>query len=110
MDVSFFVLLGLSWTVKVAIHPATAMSVGQFVQRAAIGSLSGYLVLSIGVIFNGLILAIALMTISATDDQSEVSTKLAETVCRVFSIGAPRWKISSNRSAGGALRAGDWLT
>jgi uncharacterized membrane protein len=58
-----FLLLACAWAIKIAIHPAPVSSPGEFLKRAAVGALSGSIVLAIGVIYNGVILAIAFLTI-----------------------------------------------
>ncbi len=69
-----FMLLVLSWVIKIAIHPAPVAGVEEFVHRAALGSLSGYIVLAIVGIYNGLVFLIAFLTASFHDSASEVST------------------------------------
>jgi uncharacterized membrane protein len=69
-----FLLLALSWMIKIAIHPSPVASLDEFVRRAALGSLSGWIVLSIVAIYNGLVFAIAFVTASFHDASSEVST------------------------------------
>lgn len=74
-----FVLLALSWNIKIAIHPVPVSSWNQFLERASVGALSGSLVIMIGFIYNGLILAIAFFTISRSD-WTEVSTQGMERI------------------------------
>lgn len=69
-----FMLLALSWVIKIAIHPVPVSSVDEFVHRAALGSLSGVIVLAIVAIFNGLVFAIAFLTATLRDSETEVST------------------------------------
>lgn len=69
-----FLLLAIAWSVKIAIHPAPVSSLGEFVQRSKIGGLSGYIVLAIGFIYNGLLLLITVLTIHSGGHADEVST------------------------------------
>jgi uncharacterized membrane protein len=69
-----FMLLALSWVIKIAIHPSPVASLDEFVHRASLGSLSGGIVLAIVAIYNGLVFAIAFLTASLRDNSSEVST------------------------------------
>jgi uncharacterized membrane protein len=69
-----FALLALSWHIKIAIHPSPVASFREFLQRAAVGSLAGYIVIAIGVIYNGLVMAIAVLTAGLNDKGDEVST------------------------------------
>jgi uncharacterized membrane protein len=57
-----FTVLVLSWIVKVAIHPTRTTDLATILDRAAIGPFSGTVVIVAGVIFNGLLVALALAT------------------------------------------------
>ena len=52
----------LAYLGKIAIHPTSATSIAEFVQRAAVGPIPGEVLLASGVIFNGAWLAFALVT------------------------------------------------
>ncbi|HXG83586.1 MAG TPA: DUF2270 domain-containing protein, partial [Pyrinomonadaceae bacterium] len=74
-----FVLLALSWTLKIYIHPfpivATDPKVNLldlFFQRAAVGLVPGELVVLTGFIFNALIFFVAFGTLKLKDASSEV--------------------------------------
>lgn len=76
-----FVLLGLSWTLKIYIHPSPIPAVSEidrklfwdiFFQRATVGLAPGWLVVTVGVMFNMLIFAVALTTRRLKDASSEV--------------------------------------
>ncbi|MBX3300215.1 MAG: DUF2270 domain-containing protein [Acidobacteria bacterium] len=76
-----FVLLGLSWTLKIYIHPSPIPAVSEidrklfwdiFFQRATVGLAPGWLVVTVGVMFNMLIFAVALTTRQLKDASSEV--------------------------------------
>lgn len=69
----FFLLAG-SWIVKIAIHPSPAYNSSEFLRRAAIGKLTGEIVIAIGFIFNGLLFAISFLTIKLTQSKSELPT------------------------------------
>ena len=57
-----FVVLVVSWVIKVVIHPFPTTDLGFFLGRAAIGPIPGTLVLATGVVFNTLMLLLALGT------------------------------------------------
>ena len=57
-----FAVLVLSWIVKVGIHPFPTTDVTELIRRAGIGPISGVTLLAIGIIFNGLLIALALVT------------------------------------------------
>src|SRR5688572_22546139 len=74
-----FVLLALSWTLKVYIHPSPIITSGSnytptdiFLQRAAVGLAAGWLVVLVGFLFNAAIFFIAFGTLKLKDASSEV--------------------------------------
>ena len=76
-----FVLLGLSWTLKVYIHPSPIPTVSEsdrrifwdiFFQRATVGLAPGWLVVLLGAIFNSLIFFVAFGTLRLRDASSEM--------------------------------------
>ncbi|HQR40824.1 MAG TPA: DUF2270 domain-containing protein [Blastocatellia bacterium] len=69
-----FVLVLVSWVIKIAIHPVPAAHFNEFVSRASIGALSGRIVMAIVAIYVGLLFAIAFLTASFREDSTEVST------------------------------------
>ena len=75
-----FILLALSWTLKVYIHPSPIISSDPrispfdiFLQRASVGLAPGWFVLLVGMIFNAAIFIIAFGTIKLRDASSEVA-------------------------------------
>lgn len=62
-----FAVLVLSWIVKVAIHPTRTTDLATILDRAAIGPLPGWAVIAVGVIFNGLLIALGLLTVTRFD-------------------------------------------
>lgn len=74
-----FVLLALSWTLKVYLHPYPIAyndprvdPVEVFLERAAVGVAPGWLVVTVGFVFNLLIFVIALATMKLHNASSEV--------------------------------------
>lgn len=76
-----FILLALSWTLKIYIHPspipaATPQDLERFwtifVNRATVGLAPGWLVITIGALFNFVILFVAFSTLRLKDASSEV--------------------------------------
>lgn len=57
-----FTVLVVSWLVKVWVHPTIAPDIETLIDRAAIGQIHGLVVLAVGVVFNGLLIALALST------------------------------------------------
>lgn len=67
-----FILLALSWTLKVYIHPFPAPNLDTFVQRAQVGLAPGWLVIAIGIFFNLMIFFLAVFTLKLRNASSEV--------------------------------------
>jgi hypothetical protein len=73
------VLLALSWTLKVYIHPSPILATNPqvtateiFMQRASVGLAPGWLVVLVGFLFNASIVLIAFGTLKLRDASSEV--------------------------------------
>jgi uncharacterized membrane protein len=56
-----FLANALIWLVKIDLHPTPSVSLAEFVQRAAVSPLSGWLVLVAGLLFNGALVVISLL-------------------------------------------------
>ena len=69
-----FLLLAMAWLVKIALHPVPVGGMDEFLRRAALGALPGWIVLTIVAIFNALVLAIAFLTVHTAESTTEVST------------------------------------
>ena len=74
-----FILLALSWALKIYIHPfpivSTDPNIGAFdifVRRAAVGLIPGWFIITVGAIFNSVILFFAFGTLKLKDSSSEV--------------------------------------
>ncbi|HEY1015173.1 MAG TPA: DUF2270 domain-containing protein [Herpetosiphonaceae bacterium] len=72
-----FGVLGLSWFVKVGIHPTVARSFGEFYARAAVGPLPSWFILLFGAVFNLLLLALAYAMPQVTEAGGEVAAREA---------------------------------
>lgn len=67
-----FLILGLAWAVKIAIHPVPISTSLDFFQRAGVGPMPGEVVLAIGLLFNALLFAIGWLTITLQEASGEV--------------------------------------
>ena len=67
-----FLLLALSYNLKLYLHPFPATNVDVFVGRAEIGAIPGWLILSIGFLFNTTLLSFAVFTLRLQEAASEV--------------------------------------
>lgn len=68
-----FVLLALSWALKVYIHSSPAPDMATFINRAQVGLAPGWLVITVGFLFNALIVGVAVGTLKLKDASSEVT-------------------------------------
>jgi len=67
-----FILLGLSWGLKVYLHPQPAIDTVEFIERAQVGVVPGIVVIIVGMIFNFSIFFVAFSTLRLKDSSSEV--------------------------------------
>lgn len=67
-----FILLALSWTLKVYLHPSPAPDFETFIHRAQVGLAPGWVVILTGFIFNSVVFFIAFSTLRLNDASSEV--------------------------------------
>lgn len=68
-----FIVLGLCWVIKISIHPMPVESMNDFINRAAIFHLvSGWVVIATGIVFNGLLLLIALGTMKKRKEEVRI--------------------------------------
>lgn len=68
-------ILSASWIVKVFIHPVEAADLAEFIDRAAIGPISGWIVLGLGVVVQGALLLIGLLTVGLTSGEMIVDSE-----------------------------------
>jgi uncharacterized membrane protein len=67
-----FALLALSWNLKVYLHPQPAHTLDEFMLRAQVGSVPGWIVLMIGFVFNATLFLGAVGTIKLREATGEV--------------------------------------
>ena len=75
-----FLILAVSWNIKIFIHPLPARTWETFLERAAIGPVAGWAVLLIGIVFNGLLVAMGFYTVGMRETTSEVLGENAQGV------------------------------
>jgi uncharacterized membrane protein len=96
-----YVILGIAWTVKVWLHPTRAGTWSQFITRAAIGGIPGEAVVAAGLIFNGILMLIGLLTVGMQQASGEVLPRYG-----VFQIpGLAGW----TKGKGLSNRLGAWF-
>src|SRR2546422_7768423 len=67
-----FALLALSWNLKVYLHPDPAYNFDIFIQRARVGVVPGWLVFTVGFLFNAAVAIFAIGTIKLREATGEV--------------------------------------
>lgn len=67
-----YIILGLAWFAKVWFQPTIASSWEEMIARAAIGAIPGSVVLTSGLIFNGALMLIGLLTMRLQEATGEV--------------------------------------
>ena len=74
-------ILGLAWALKSSIHPVPATSWSEFIGRSALGSIPGEVMVAAGLIYNGVLFAVGLITAGLRAASGEVLPKY-DTVAR----------------------------
>jgi uncharacterized membrane protein len=67
-----FLILAASWVAKIYLHPLPTNNLNEFMERAAVGPVPGWLMILIGFIFNGLIIGLGMFTVGLRDTSGEV--------------------------------------
>lgn len=67
-----FLVLAISWIGKTYAHPTMVTGWQHFLQRASIGPIPGWLVVTIGILFNGILISVGLFTTNLRQSQGEV--------------------------------------
>lgn len=69
---AIYTILGLAWVGKLWLHPVTATSWSEFASRAAIGSISGQVILALSAVFGIIIIVLGLLTMGLHQASGEV--------------------------------------
>lgn len=70
-----FAALGIVWALKVYLHPVPAVNWAEFVTRAALGPVSGSIVITAGLLLGGALVLFGLLTAGLTQASGEVLPK-----------------------------------
>ena len=73
-----YLVLGLSWLLKIYIHPKSPDSFDEFISRLAFGDIPGWVILAAGLVFNGVIFIIGLGTAGLQQASGEVLLRPGE--------------------------------
>jgi uncharacterized membrane protein len=86
-----FLILYASWVAKIWLFPQPAATVNEFIQRSAVGPISGQIMILLGFGLYGFLMVTALVTISMTRATGEVLPRFGEDT--LTSIFSPEGKI-----------------
>ncbi|HLF26971.1 MAG TPA: DUF2270 domain-containing protein [Anaerolineae bacterium] len=75
---AIYVILALAWLFKNILHPSLATSFQEVIEHAAIGPIPGWLVLIIGLGFNGILFLIGLVTVGLHRASGEILPRFGE--------------------------------
>lgn len=75
-----FIILGGAWLLKTFLHPTPAAHLAEFLDRSAMGPIPGWVMLSAGLIYNGLLTFLAIFTTGLQQAEGEVLGKWGEEV------------------------------
>ena len=67
-----YAILGVAWFAKIWLHPTVAGSWQEIMERAQIGSIPGWIILMIGIVYNATLLLIGLLTLGLHEATGEV--------------------------------------
>jgi uncharacterized membrane protein len=73
-----FLVLGIAWVLKGILHPVPVTSWDEFLARSALGPIPGWLMLTIGLIYNGMLFIIGFGTAGLIQATGEVLPKYGE--------------------------------
>ncbi len=80
-----FLILYASWAAKIWLYPQPAVTLGEFIQRSAVGPVSGEIMIALGFALYTSLLIIALATVSLTKATGEVLPRFGEeTITSMF--------------------------
>lgn len=82
-----FLILYASWVAKIWLFPVPALTLAEFVRRAAVGPISGEIMLALGLVFYSFLIVIAIATLSMTQATGEVLPRFGEeSIASMFSL------------------------
>jgi uncharacterized membrane protein len=80
-----FLILYASWAAKIWLYPQPAVALSEFIQRSAVGPVSGEIMIALGFALYTLLLIVALATVSLTKATGEVLPRFGEeTITSMF--------------------------
>lgn len=92
-----FLVLAISWAMKGFLHPTPATSWDEFIARSTLGPVPGWLMLALGLIYNGALFAIGFATTGLTQATGEILPKVGE-----FPVLSSLWRAMETTDVAGA--------
>lgn len=81
-----FLILYASWVAKIWLFPEPVMTLAEFIQRGAVGPVSGEIMIGLGLVYYSVLTLIAIATLSMTRATGEVLPRFGEeTISAMFS-------------------------
>jgi uncharacterized membrane protein len=88
-----FILLAIAWVAKIWLFPVASADWAEFVRRASIGTLTGDIVIIIGIVYLALLSVVALATITMTRATGEVLPRFGEE--STVTVGTAKQKLQT---------------
>lgn len=95
-----YCVLALAWLSKVWLHPSPAASWEEFLSRAAIGPVPGAVVVGAGIVYNGILLLLGLLTVGLQQASGEILPRHVE-----FRLPGLRDRDAKRSASAGGWRA-----
>lgn len=73
-----FAILGIAWVLKNYLHPIPAGSLDEFMARSSLGDVPGWVMILVGLLYNGLLFLIGFATTGLTQATGEVLPKTGD--------------------------------
>lgn len=85
-------ILGASWLAKSYLFPQPAASLAEFIQRGSVGPIPGHVMLTLGVVYYGFLMLVAIGTVGMTKATGEVLPRFGEETAPVPLTGSEKPK------------------
>src|SRR5574341_832869 len=100
-----YLILGAAWALKSYLHPEPATSLAQFLDHSRIGPIPGWVMLVIGMLYNGMLFVIGFLTAGLHQATGEVLPRWGEVPVLNLVWRAMQTQDSSTARVGSAERA-----
>ncbi len=73
-----YAVLALAWFFKIVLHPMPAVTMEDFLARAAVGPVPGWFIVTVGLLFNGTLLAMGILTMHLNQAAGEILPRFGQ--------------------------------